>query len=119
MQVYQDLRLTRNELSEINRALVESLGDIESVRSEFRVRAVDMDAIVRRLYLKDEDLTRLAKKLGINIDPFAEESAAALREIFEVDDLQRLPRNFARWRAAFDLECKRTRERGWHHCPCW
>jgi hypothetical protein len=90
MQVYQDLRLSRSELNEINRALIESLGEVEQVRSEFRVRSADMDAIVRRLYLRDEDITRLAKKLEVNADPFAEENAQAISEIFEVDDLQRL-----------------------------
>ncbi len=86
MQVYQDLHLSRTELGEINRAIIESLGDIETVRNEFRIRATDMDAIVRRLYLREEDLTRLAKKLDVNVDPFAEENAQAMREIFGVDD---------------------------------
>jgi preprotein translocase subunit SecA len=90
MQVYQDLRLSRSELIEIIRALIESLGDVEGVRSEFRVRSSDMEAIVRRLYLRDDDITRLAKKLGVNVDPFAEENAQPLNEIFDVDDPPRL-----------------------------
>lgn len=90
LQVYQDLRLSRNEWVEINRALIESLGDVPAVRDEFRVRDDDMDALVKRLYLRDDDLTRLAKKLGVTVDPFAEENAAAMLEIFAVDNSARL-----------------------------
>lgn len=90
LQVYQDLRLSRAEWGEINRALIESLGDLEGVRDEFRVRDSDMDLLVKRLYLRDEDITRLAKKLNVNVDPFAEENAAGLLEIFQVDNSTRL-----------------------------
>lgn len=90
MQVYQDLRLSRNELTEINRALIDSLGEVEDVRDEFRVRSTDMDALVRRLYLRNDDLARLEKKLAANADPFAEENSKAITEIFEIEDLPRL-----------------------------
>ena len=86
VEVYQNLRVSRAELAEINRALIESLGDVAAVADERRVRDAAMDAIVRRLFLRDDDLARLAKKLGVNADPFAAENAAGLREIFGVND---------------------------------
>ncbi|MBI3915211.1 MAG: SEC-C domain-containing protein, partial [Chloroflexi bacterium] len=42
--------------------------------------------IVKRLYVREDDLTRLAKKFGVNPDPFAAENANALHEIFGVAD---------------------------------
>ncbi len=89
-QVYQELRLTRAEMGEINRALIESLGDVESVRDEYRVRAAEMDVIVKHLFLREDDIARLAKKMQINADPFAAENADALREIFAVGDIEPL-----------------------------
>lgn len=86
--VYQDLRLSREELNLINRALIDELGDVEAVRDEFNVRASDMDVIVRRLFLRSDDVIRLAKKLGINADPLAPENADATREIFGIEDDQ-------------------------------
>jgi len=90
VQVYQDLRLSRNEWGEINRALIESLGDVPTVRDEFRARSEDMDALVKRLYLRDDDIMRLAKKLNVNVDPFAQENAEAVQDIFDFDDSARL-----------------------------
>lgn len=87
LAVYNDLRLSRDELNQVNRALIDSLGDVEAVRDEYRVRASDLDAIVKRLYLRADDVVRLAKKLGINADPLAPENADATREIFGIQDL--------------------------------
>ncbi len=86
--VYQDLRLSREELNLIHRALIDELGDVEAVRNEFNVRASDMDVIVKRLFLRGDDVIRLAKKLGINADPLAPENADATREIFGIEDDQ-------------------------------
>jgi preprotein translocase subunit SecA len=88
--VYNDLRLSRDELNNINRALIDSLGDAESVRGEYRVRAADMDIIVKRLFLRGEDVTRLAKKLNVNADPLAPENADATREIFGIEDIEHI-----------------------------
>jgi preprotein translocase subunit SecA len=90
LQVYQDLRLSRDELGNINRVLIDSLGDADEVRAEYRVRAADMDIIVKRLFLRDDDVTRLAKKLQVDVDPFAPENADALHEIFGVEDAAQL-----------------------------
>ncbi len=87
LDVYNDLRLSREELNHINRALIDSLGDGESVRDEYRVRAADMDVIVKRLFLHSDDVARLAKKLGVNAAPLAPENADATREIFGIEDL--------------------------------
>jgi len=86
-EVYNDLRLSRDELNNVNRALIDSLGDVDAVRTEHRVRASDMDTIVKRLSLRGEDVARLAKKLGVNADPLAPENADATREIFGIESL--------------------------------
>src|SRR5574341_1378867 len=90
MQVYQELRLTRTEMGEINRTLIESSGDLESVREEYRVRGADMDVIVKRLFLREDDVARLAKKLQVNADPFAAENTDTLCEIFAVEEIEPL-----------------------------
>ncbi|HEX9077162.1 MAG TPA: SEC-C metal-binding domain-containing protein, partial [Anaerolineae bacterium] len=90
MNVYEDLRLQRSEMIDINRALIDGLGDVEQVADENRVRSADMEVIVKRLFLKDEDVTRLAKKLGANADPFAPENIEMLRPIFGIEDGQSL-----------------------------
>jgi len=87
LDVYNDLRLSRDEINSINRALMDSLGDVEAVRDEYRVRAADMDLIVKRLFLRPDDVTRLAKKLLVNADPFAAENLDALTEIFGIADV--------------------------------
>ena len=87
LDVYNDLRLSRDELNNINRALIDSLGDVEAVRGEYRVRASDMDVIVKRLFLRGDDVTRLAKKLDAHSDPLAPENVDAAREIFGIEDL--------------------------------
>ncbi len=86
MDLYQETRLTRTELSDITRALIDSLGDLDAVQDGYRVRAADMDTIVKRLFLREEDVVRLAKKLGVNVDPFAPENLQQLSEIFGVPD---------------------------------
>ncbi len=88
MAVYQDLRLSRDEMQNINRALIDELGDAEAVREEFSVRAGDLDLIVKRLFLRGEDVTRLAKKLGVNADPLAPANLPATREILGIEDEQ-------------------------------
>jgi preprotein translocase subunit SecA len=90
LDVYNDLRLSRDELNNVNRALIESLGDAEAVRGEYRVRAADMDVIVKRLFLRGDDVARLAKKLNVNADPLAPENADATREIFGIEDLEHI-----------------------------
>lgn len=86
MAVYQDLRLSRDEMQNINRALIDELGDVEAVRDEFSVRASDLDIIVKRLFLRGDDVARLAKKLGVNADPLAPENLPATREILGIAD---------------------------------
>ncbi len=86
-EVYNDLRLSRDELNNVNRALMDSLGDVDAVRTEYRVRASDLDIIVKRLFLRGEDVARLAKKLNVNADPLAPENADATREIFGIEHL--------------------------------
>lgn len=88
VEVYNDLRLSRDELNQVHRALIDSLGDVDAVRAEHRVRAMDLDAIVKRLFLRSDDVTRLAKKLGVNADPLAPENADATREIFGIENLE-------------------------------
>ena len=90
LQVYQDLRIARDEMANINRALIDSLGDVEAVRDEYRVRAGDMDTIVKYLFLREEDVARLAKKLEANADPFAAENADVLGELFDIADATQL-----------------------------
>ncbi|MBM3127306.1 MAG: hypothetical protein FJ009_01575 [Chloroflexi bacterium] len=90
LAVYNDLRLSRDELNKINRALIDSLGDAEQVRDEYRVRAADMDVIVKRLFLRGDDVTRLAKKLNVNADPLAPENADATREIFGIENIEQI-----------------------------
>ncbi|MBI5649066.1 MAG: SEC-C domain-containing protein [Chloroflexi bacterium] len=87
-QVYQELRLARDEMLNVNRALIDALGDVETVRDEFRVRASDLDVIIKRLALREQDVNALAKKLGVNVDPLAVENLATLRELFAVDSAQ-------------------------------
>ncbi len=86
LDVYQDLRLSRSEMVDINRALVDSCGDVESVTATFSVRAADMDVILKRLFLRDDDVLRLAKKLQVDADPFAEENRPSLREALCIAD---------------------------------
>jgi preprotein translocase subunit SecA len=86
LEVYNDLRLSRDEMNNLNRALIESLGDVDAVRGEYRVRASDMDIIVKRLPLRGDDATRLAKKLNVNADPLAAENADATREILGIEE---------------------------------
>ncbi len=86
MSLYQDTRLSRAEMGDINRALIDSMGDVDTVQDEYRLRAVDMEAIVKRLSLRDEDATRLAKKLQVNADPFTAENIQALTQVFGVED---------------------------------
>ncbi len=86
MDLYQDTRLTRAEMGDLNRALIDSLGDAGAVQDEYRVRAADMETIVKRLFLRDEDVTRLAKKLEVTVDPFAPENLSVLCEVFGVED---------------------------------
>ncbi|MCX7840530.1 MAG: SEC-C metal-binding domain-containing protein, partial [Anaerolineae bacterium] len=88
--VYNDLRLSRDELNNVNRALIDSLGDVEEVRDEYRVRAADMDIIVKRLFLRADDVARLAKKLGVNADPLAPENADTTREIFGIENIEHI-----------------------------
>ncbi len=90
MEIYNDLRLARSELLDINRALVDSLGAVDAVTDEFRVRAEDMEVIVKRLPLRQDDITRLAKKLEVNADPFAPENLPLLSELFAVLDQEQL-----------------------------
>jgi len=87
-EVYNELRLSRDELNNVNRALMDSLGDVDAVRAEHRVRASDLDIIIKRLFLRAEDVARLAKKLGVNADPLAPENADATREIFGIENLE-------------------------------
>ena len=89
-QLYQDLRLSREDMAGVNRALIDSLGDVDVARDEHRVRASDMDVIVKRLPLREEDIGRLAKKLEANADPFAADNVDELCEIFGVEDGKRL-----------------------------
>ena len=90
LEVYNDLRLPRDEMTNINHALIDSLGDVETVRDEHRVRASDMDSIIKRLPLRGEDVARLAKKLNANADPLAPENADATREILGIEDLAQI-----------------------------
>ncbi len=90
LEIYNDLRLSRSELLDINRALVDSLGAVDPVTDEFRVRTADMDIIVKRLPLREDDVTRLAKKLQVNADPFAPENLPVLSELFAVPDQEQL-----------------------------
>jgi hypothetical protein len=90
LAVYNDLRLSRDELNNVNRALIDSLGDVESVRDEYRVRASDLDIIVKRLFLRGDDVARLAKKLGVNADPLAPENADITREIFGIENIEHI-----------------------------
>ncbi|CAG0947379.1 partial Protein translocase subunit SecA, partial [Anaerolineae bacterium] len=90
LQVYQDLRIARDEMANINRALIDSLGDAEAVRDEYRVRAGDMDTLVKHLFLREEDVARLAKKIEANADPFAAENANVLSELFDIADATQL-----------------------------
>jgi preprotein translocase subunit SecA len=86
LAVYQDLRLSRDEMQNINRALIDELGDVDAVREEFSVRPADLDIIVKRLFLRSEDVGRLAKKLNVNADPLAPENIDATRELFGIAD---------------------------------
>ena len=86
MDLYQDTRLARSDMSDITRALIDSMGDLEEVQDDYRVRAADMDIVVKRLHLREEDVTRLAKKLEVNVDPFAPENIQMLSEMFGVPD---------------------------------
>ncbi len=90
MDIYQDLRLSRPEMMEINRALIENLGQVDTVAHEYRARAAAMDAILKRLYLREEDVVRLAKKAGVEVDPFATENLGYLSESYGVEDPARL-----------------------------
>jgi preprotein translocase subunit SecA len=87
LDVYNDLCVSRDEMNNLNRALIESLGDAEQVRGEYRVRASDMDVIVKHLLLRGDDVMRLAKKLDVQADPLTPENADATREIFGIEDL--------------------------------
>ncbi len=91
LDVYQHLRLSRDELLLINRELIDVLGNF-SAAGKYRIRGADMDVILRRLFLREDDLARLAKKLDVNADPFAAENVDALREIFGVEDYAALQR---------------------------
>ncbi|HEX7588979.1 MAG TPA: SEC-C metal-binding domain-containing protein, partial [Anaerolineae bacterium] len=51
-----------------------------------RVRAADMETIVKRLFLRDEDVARLAKKMEVNADPFTTGNLQMLGEMFMVED---------------------------------
>ena len=86
--LYQDLRLSRDEMLNVNRALIDSLGDAKTITDEYRVRPTDMDVIVKFLFVNENDVTRLAKKLEVNIDPFAPENLETLCEIFGVENSQ-------------------------------
>ena len=90
VEVYQELRLQRSEMNDMNRALIESLGDVETVTDDYSVRAADMDIIVKRLFLRDQDVMLLAKKLGANADPFAPENMEALCGAFGIEDATQL-----------------------------
>ena len=86
MDLYQDTRLARSDLSDITRALIDSTGDLDVVQDEYCVRPSDMDIVVKRLHLREEDVTRLAKKLEANVDPFEPENIRMLSEMFGVPD---------------------------------
>ena len=88
--VYSDLRLSPDQMHNVNRALIESLGDADAVRADHSVRAADLDIIIKRLFLRASDLHLLAKKLGVNADPLASENVNALQEIFDIDEMDAL-----------------------------
>ncbi len=90
LEVYQKLRLTREELGEINRALIDSLGDQAEVGEEYCVRDEDLARILKDLFLREEDVARLAKQIEGNFDPLAPNNVDALREPFGVSDAAQL-----------------------------